>query len=156
MISKHRRDDKSSSVVLLLFSDKQNWKTILPLRGMIIWGLFCAFGGHSRNTCFENLMNVFVSCAIAQNAAMTSASCCCCCCLCLMMVYSPRSTILPKRFLPRRKLRVEQFHRRLRNWCWHSVMAIFAPFAIAASTPGFSRASRRCFRLSVAWIAGSI
>lgn len=69
---------------------------------------------------------------------------------------SPRSTILPKRFLPRRKLRVEQFHRRFLNWCWHSEMAMLAPFAIAASTPGFSRASRRCFRRSVAWIAGSI
>lgn len=35
-------------------------------------------------------------------------------------------------------------------------MAMFAPFAIAARTPGFSRASRRCFLLSVACIAGSI
>lgn len=70
--------------------------------------------------------------------------------------YSPRSTILPKRFFPRRKLRVEQFHRRFLNWCWHSAIAMFAPFAIAARTPGFSRASLLCFRLRVAWIAGSI
>lgn len=70
--------------------------------------------------------------------------------------YSPRSTIFPNRFLPRRKLRVEQFHRRLRNWCWHSAIAILAPLAIAASRPGFSRASLRCLRRSVAWIAGSI
>lgn len=94
---------------------------------------------------------------------MTSASCCCFC-WCFGYVNkikwwkmcSPRSTILPKRFLPRRKLRVEQFHRRFLNWCWHSAIAIFAPFAIAARTPGFSRASRRCFRRRVAWIAGSM
>lgn len=35
-------------------------------------------------------------------------------------------------------------------------MAIFAPFAIAAKTPGFSRANRRCFRRKVDWNAGSM
>lgn len=35
-------------------------------------------------------------------------------------------------------------------------MAIFAPFEIAAKTPGFSRANRRCFRLKVDWNAGSM
>lgn len=30
------------------------------------------------------------------------------------------------------------------------------PLAIAANTPGLSRAKRRCFRLSVACIAGSM
>lgn len=70
--------------------------------------------------------------------------------------HSPRSTIFPNRFLPRRKFRVEQFHRRLRNWCWHSEMAILAPLTNAAKTPGFSRTKRRCFRRSVVCTAGSM
>ena len=106
----------------------------------------------SVNTCLESLMSCL--CFRAQST-MTSASCCYASFNSFLM-YSPRSTILPKRFLPHRKFLVEQFHRRFRNWCWHSMMAIFAPFAIAARTPGFSRASRRCFLRSVAWMAGSI
>lgn len=70
--------------------------------------------------------------------------------------YVPRSTILPNRFFPRKKFFVEQFHRRLRNWCWHSEMARFAPLTSAANTPGFSRTSRRCLRRSVVCIAGSM
>lgn len=74
------------------------------------------FGGQRvENTCFESLMNVFVS--FIANAVMTaSASGCYANEIkydCLM--YSPRSTILPNKFLPRRKLRVEQFHRRFLN-----------------------------------------
>lgn len=69
--------------------------------------------------------------------------------------YLPRSTILPNRFLPRKKFFVEQFHLRFRNWCWHSEMARLAPLTSAARTPGFSRTSRRCFRRSVEWMAGS-
>lgn len=70
--------------------------------------------------------------------------------------YIPRSTILPNKFFPRKKFFVEQFHRRLRNWCWHSEMARFAPLTSAANTPGFSRTSRRCLRRSVVCMAGSM
>lgn len=149
-----------------VFSDMttKRRKTILIVRRRITWSCVFFFRWAQANTCFESLMNGFVSLlrrTIAQTVPMTSASCCCCCFgyvnkIKWWKMCSPRSTILPKRFLPRRKLRVEQFHRRFRNWCWHSVMAMLAPFAIAASTPGFSRASRRCFRLSVAWMAGSM
>lgn len=68
----------------------------------------------------------------------------------------PLSTIFPNKFLPRRKFRVEQFHRRFRNWCWHSLMAMFALLTSAANTPGFSRTSRLCFRRSVVCTAGSM
>lgn len=69
---------------------------------------------------------------------------------------SPLSTIFPKRFFPRRKFLVEQFHRRFRNWCWHSEMARLAPLTRADRTPGFSRTNLRCFRRSVVWMAGSM
>lgn len=69
---------------------------------------------------------------------------------------SPLSTILPNRFFPRRKFLVEQFHRRLRNWCWHSAIAWFAPLATAINTPGFSLANLRCFLLKVAYTVGSM
>lgn len=70
--------------------------------------------------------------------------------------YIPRSTILPNRFLPRKKFFVEQFHLRFRNWCWHSEIARFAPLTNAANTPGFSRTKRRCLRRSVVCMAGSM
>ena len=72
-----------------------------------------------------------------------------------LCVYLPRSTIFPNRFLPRRKLRVEQFQRRFLNWCWHSLMAKLAPLTRAPNTPGLSRTKRRCFLLSVVCMAGS-
>lgn len=56
----------------------------------------------------------------------------------------PRSTIFPNRFLLVKKFLVEQFQRRLRNWCWHSCNAIFTPRLIACNTPGFSRIKRLC------------
>lgn len=68
----------------------------------------------------------------------------------------PRSTIFPNKFFPRKKFRVEQFHRRFRNWCWHSLIAILALLTSAANTPGFSLTKRRCFRRNVVWTAGSI
>jgi hypothetical protein len=68
----------------------------------------------------------------------------------------PLSTIFPKRFLPRRKFFVEQFHRLFRNWNWHSWMAWLAPLATATKTPGFSRTRRRCFRRRMRWTAGSM
>lgn len=68
----------------------------------------------------------------------------------------PLSTILPNRFFPLRKFLVEQFHRRLRNWNWHSRMAWLAPLLTATSTPGFSRASRRCLRRRLAYTVGSM
>lgn len=74
----------------------------------------------------------------------------------MLLTCLPRSTIFPNKFLPRKKFRVEQFHRRFRNWCWHSLMAIFALLTSAANTPGFSRTSRRCFRRSVVCTAGSM
>lgn len=67
----------------------------------------------------------------------------------------PLSTIFPNRFLPLRKLRVEQFHRRFRNWCWHSLIAKLAPLTRAPKTPGLSRTKRRCFLLKVVCMAGS-
>lgn len=70
--------------------------------------------------------------------------------------YIPRSTILPNRFLPRKKFFVEQFHLRFRNWCWHSEMASFAPLTSAWRTPGFSRTNRRCLRRNVVCMAGSM
>lgn len=76
---------------------------------------------------------------------------------CLDVCYnSPLSTILPKRFLPRRKFLVEQFHLLCLNWCWHSVTAILAPFATALRTPGFSLARRLCFRRNDSCIVGSM
>lgn len=69
---------------------------------------------------------------------------------------SPLSTIFPNKFLPNKKFLVEQFHRRFRNWCWHSDIAKFAPLTSADKTPGFSRTRRRCFRRNVLCIAGSI
>lgn len=71
-------------------------------------------------------------------------------------MHLPLSTILPNRFFPLKKFLVEQFHLLYLNWCWHSATAILAPLATAASTPGFSLASRRCFLLNVACTAGSI
>lgn len=71
-------------------------------------------------------------------------------------MHLPLSTILPNRFFPLKKFLVEQFHLLYLNWCWHSATAMLAPFATAASTPGFSLASRRCFLLNVACTAGSI
>lgn len=71
-------------------------------------------------------------------------------------MHLPLSTILPNRFFPLKKFLVEQFHLLYLNWCWHSATAMLAPFATAASTPGFSLASRRCFLLSVACTAGSM
>lgn len=68
----------------------------------------------------------------------------------------PLSTILPNRFFPLRKFFVEQFHRRLRNWNWHSKMAWLAPLLTATSTPGFSLASRRCLRRRLAYTVGSM
>lgn len=67
----------------------------------------------------------------------------------------PRSTIFPKRLRPRWKSLVGQFQRRFLNWCLHSEMACLAPLATATTTPGWSRTSRRCLRLSVACTSGS-
>lgn len=69
--------------------------------------------------------------------------------------YLPRSTIFPNRFFPRKNDFVEQFHCRLRNWCWHSLMAMLIPFSSDLFTPGFSPTSRLCFRRSVLPISGS-
>lgn len=77
-------------------------------------------------------------------------------CIKQKVFYLPRSTILPKRFFPRKKFLVEQFHRRFRNWCWHSEIAKLAPLTRAAKTPGFSRTNRRCFLRNVECMAGSI
>lgn len=73
-----------------------------------------------------------------------------------LLICLPLSTILPNKFFPLRKFLVEQFHLLCLNWCWHSATAMLAPLATADRTPGFSLASLRCFRLNVAWTAGSM
>lgn len=72
--------------------------------------------------------------------------------LLLCRLYSPRSTIFPNRFFPRKKFFVVQFHLRFLNWYWHSCIAWLAPFAMAWSTPGFSLTNFCCFFLKVLWI----